>query len=174
MTFTLNSDLYVAVQDAGINRSPAPCYGTATVSFQLRVSLTRNRPSASLPGHRRDPCSCTGTESSDYRNGSAPGHPDPHQVLDYLVQLDYGGNGLFPGEYLYPPSGADPPLANQNFAVHFGVCAGLICQPRVRVWPPVRDSRRKKAGDIDCFCLDLFVTGGCNDCRTTRVTSSSG
>jgi hypothetical protein len=160
MTFTQNSDLYVAVQDAGINRV------LHHVMVQ-RPSLF-NYGSIHPPTNPRPICRDIPVVPQVVRaQNPLITVMDPLPViqtpitLDYIVQATTGAMDFFPGNVFGLPPELNPPLATQNFAVHFGVCAGLICQPRMRVWPPVHNMKRGKVSDIDCFCLDLFATGSC-------------
>ncbi|MGB9175567.1 MAG: hypothetical protein WCB46_02380 [Methanoregula sp.] len=162
MTFTQNSDLYVAVQDAGINRvlhhvmvqRPSLFnYGSILPAANPRP-ICRDIPTVPQVVQAANPLI---TEMDPLPVIQTP------ITLDYIVQMTGGAMDFFPGNVFSLPPELNPPLADQQFAVHFQVCAGLICQPRMRIWPPVRrrGKQDRRDSDIDCFCLDLFATGGC-------------
>jgi hypothetical protein len=56
-------------------------------------------------------------------------------ALDYIIQLTKGTIDFFPGSTLSLPAELNPPLRNQQFAVNFEVCAGLICQSKKSILP---------------------------------------
>jgi len=160
MTFTQDSDLYVAVQDAGINRVLHHVMVQRPSLFNYGSVLPSTDP---RPICQDIPVVPQAVQAAN----PLITHMDPVPViqtsltLDYIVQLTTGAMDFSPGNIFTLPPELNPPLADQAFAVHFAVCAGLICQPRTRIWPPYRNLNRKKEREIDCFCLDLFATGGC-------------
>jgi hypothetical protein len=125
MALTANSDFYVAIQDAGINRvvkhvmRQRPSlfnYGTIQVlrdpellCRQIDVApevIQANNPLITV----LDPLPVIGTNFG----------------LNYCVQLTKGQMDFYPGNaFSLPPELA--PLPNQRLAVHFQVCAGIGC-----------------------------------------------
>jgi len=160
MTFTLNSDLYVAVQDAGINRILHHVMVQRPSLFNYGSVLPATDPRPVCRDIAVIPAVVRAQNPLITEMDPLPVIQTPIE-LDYIVQLTTGAMDFFPGNVFVLPPELNPPLADQNFAVHFGACAGLICQPRSRFWPPIRDRKREKNGDFDCFCLDLFANGDC-------------
>src|SRR5512137_2872148 len=148
MTFTQNSDFYVAVQDAGINRvlhhvmvqRPSLFnYGSIPPAANPRP-ICRDIPTVPQVVQAANPLI---TEMAPLPVIQTP------ITLDYIVQMTAGAMDFFPGNVFSLPPELNPPLADQQFAVHFQVCAGLICQPRMRIWPPVRQRERMDKRDTD-------------------------
>ena len=145
MTFTTNSDFYVAVQDAGINRILHHVMVQRPSLFNYGSILPATNPQPICRQIQAVPAVLQAhnpliTEMDPLPVLMTP--PVPAITLDYIVQLTTGAIDFFPGNVFTLPPELNPPLADQNFAVHFEVCAGLICQPRIRLWPtplqPVR------------------------------------
>lgn len=162
MTFTQNSDFYVAVQDAGINRviHHVMVQRPSLVNYGSILPATNPQPT----------CGAISTVPQVVAaHNPLITETDPLPVfqtplkLDYIIQLIKGDMDFFPGNVFTLPPELNPPLADQQFALRANVCAGLICEPRSRIWPPIR--RRKEVidrnTDINCFCVNLFATGGC-------------
>ncbi|HEY3419668.1 MAG TPA: hypothetical protein VGK23_03865 [Methanomassiliicoccales archaeon] len=167
MVFTQNSDLYAAVQDAGINRvlhhvmvqRPSLFNYGSILPAANPQPICRAIPAVPAVVRAQNPLM---TEMDPLPVLMTPAIPTI--TLDYIVQLTNGAIDFFPGNVFSLPPELNPPLSDQHFAVHFEVCAGLICQPRIRLWPtplrPIKENRRKDGRtDITCFCLDLFATG---------------
>ena len=202
MVFTTNSDFYVAIQDAGINRlvkhvmRKRPSlfnYGTPLVALnpQLLCQQVEVAPEVLQAGNPLV------TELS----------PLPviqtSYALNYAVQLTKGELDFHPSNVFALSPELNPPLANQHLGVHFQVCAGVGCPPETSFPNPfpgrktakptlsaISYARRGSAsgvsiptvggisqgGDItvlptqelDCFCLDLYATGG------AKITGSFG
>lgn len=155
MTFTQNSDIYVALQEAGINRL-------------INNHLMLQRPSlfnygSILPATDPRPICKEIHTVSQVVTAKNPliTEMDPFMVptfyeqdkqksirLDYIVQFTKGEIDLFPGNVFSLPPELNPPLKDQQLAVHLEVYAGLICQKR-------------KEGELSCLRLNLFSTCNC-------------
>ncbi|WP_410507761.1 hypothetical protein RSJ42_13270 [Methanosarcina hadiensis] len=154
MTFTQNSEIYVALQDIGINRlikhvmvqqpslfnygsvlpvtNPQPvCKEIITVP---QVVQAKN-PLITLMDPFMIPIFYEQEEQKSIR-------------LDYIVQVTNGEIDLFPGNIFSLPPELNPPLKDQQLAVYLEVYAGLICQKR-------------KEGELSCLRLNLFSTCNC-------------
>jgi hypothetical protein len=162
MTYTQNSDLYIAVQDAGINRVLHHVMVQRPSLFNYGSILPAVNPRPVCREIPADPRVVRAENPLLTEMAPLPVIQTPI-TLDFIVQMTTGALDFFPGNVFSLPPELNPPLTDQQFAVHFQVCAGLICQPRMRVWPPIRRRGRegKRDTEIDCFCLDLFATGGC-------------
>lgn len=158
MKFTLYSDIYVSVQDAGINR--------------VLKHIMAQRPSlfnygSILPGTNPLPvCREIHTVPQVIRaNNPLMSRTDPLPIirtpikLDYIIQLTSGIIDFFPKSVFTLPPELDPPLKEQQFAINFEVCASLICQSWNNVLP-FASNGKKEEGDLDCLCLNLFAVGG--------------
>lgn len=125
MPFTSNSDFYVSIQDAGINRvvrhvmQQRPSlfnYGTSFVlrSPELLCQKIDAAPEVLQAGNPLitvlDPLPVIGTNLG----------------LNYCVQLTKGEIDFHPQNIMTLPQELSP-LAAQNFGVHFKVCAGIGC-----------------------------------------------
>lgn len=186
MTFTQNSDFYVAVQDAGINRILHHVMVQRPSLFNYGSILPATNPQPICQQIQAVPAVFQAQNPLETLMDPLPvlmTPPVPAISLDYIVQLTNGAIDFFPGNVFTLPPGLNPPLADQHFAVHFEVCAGLICQPRMRLWPTplqpvkqnlrgevrenvkenvrenIKEKRPDRRTDITCFCLDLFATG---------------
>ena len=126
MPFTSNSDIYAAIQDAGINRvvkhvmRQRPSlfnYGTALVAEDIHLLcspieadprvLAADNPLVTVI----DPLPVIGTS----------------YAMNYAIQLTNGQIDFFPSNIIALPPDLNPPLPAQELAVHFGFCAGLGC-----------------------------------------------
>ena len=140
MSFTSNSDIYVAVQDAGINRvvkhvmRQRPSlfnYGTVLISqdIQLLCSAIDADPAVFAADNPLvtviDPLPVVGT----------------NYAMNYAIQLTNGLIDFYPGNIITLPPGLNPPLPAQELAVHFGFCAGLGCPGGPTRRPPVLPGR---------------------------------
>ncbi len=125
MALTINSDFYVAIQDAGINR-------VVKHVMQQRPSIFNY---GTLAVFRNPELLC---EKIDVANEVLQaGNPlitvlDPLPVigtnlgLNYCVQLTKGEIDFHPGDIISLPPELNP-LANQRLSIHFQVCAGMGC-----------------------------------------------
>jgi hypothetical protein len=203
MSFTSNSDIYAAIQDAGINRvvkhlmRQRPSlfnYGTALIAQnpQLLCSPIDVAPEVVAAGNPlltvMDPLPVIGTTYG----------------MNYCIELGKGEIDFYPSDVITLPADLNPPLPSQRLALHFLVCAGIGCPSRRIVLPPGRpgkygaianatkgNTRSRIAmpsygtnlgppvngsvfdggaappiqvlptSELECFCLDLFATGGC-------------
>ena len=180
MALTSNSDFYVAVHDAGINRvikhvmRQRPSlfnYGTSTLlsNSELLCKEIDVAPEVISAGNPiikvLPPLPVLSTSLG----------------LNFCVQATKGEIDFHPGNVFSLPPELNP-LASQRFAVHFQACAGIGCPPRelsIPRTPSYRLSGASSAKDIpgiltqpprdltvvpttklECFCLDLFATGG--------------
>ena len=131
MALTSNSDFYVAIHDAGINRVTRHImrqrpslfnYGTAAVNQNHRLLCKEIdiAPEVIAAGNPivtvLPPLPVIGTNYG----------------LNYLIQLTKGEIDFHPGNVFNLPTELNPPLANERLAVHFQICAGIGC-------PPLRD-----------------------------------
>ncbi len=199
MALTSNSDFYVSIQDAGINRLVRHVmwkrpslfnYGTSFVASNPHL-LCQNIDVAPEVLQAGNPL-VTVIDSLPIIGTSL--------ALNYAIQLTKGELDFHPGNIFTLPNELNPPLGKQRLGVHFQVCAGLGCppaiglptpgKPSVRV-PSIANLTRLSANDIsvsktggifnpnggevvlpsqqlDCFCLDLYATGG------SKTTGSVG
>lgn len=158
MTFTHYSDIYVAVQDAGINRSLKHIMAQRPSLFNYGSVLPATNPMPVCREIRTVPRVVQANNPLISRTDPLPIIQTPI-TLDYIVQLTGGMIYFFPGNAFSLPPELDPPLKEQQFAINFKVCAGLICQS----WNSVLSfpsNSKKEEGDIDCLCLNVFATGG--------------
>lgn len=197
VALTSNSDFYVAIHDAGINRivkhvmRQRPSlfnYGTSLLlrNPELLCQRVDVAPEVLLAGNPiitvLDPLPIIGTSLG----------------LNYCVQLTKGEIDFHPSNVISLPPELNPPLANQRLGVHFQVCAGIGCPisnlplhgrlptsvltsskisaSNVRVPTsdlagislPGREITVLPTTKLECFCLDLFATAG------ARITGSVG
>ncbi|MEO9296011.1 MAG: hypothetical protein ABI347_10495 [Nitrososphaera sp.] len=128
MPFTDNSDIYVAIHDAGINRFVKHVMRKRPSLFNYGTSFFLNNPQALC-------------EQIDVApEVTAAGNPiikvmDPLPVpgmsagLNFCIQLSKGEIDFHPGNvFTLPPELT--PLANQHLAVHLRACAGIGCASR--------------------------------------------
>lgn len=152
MTFTQSSDIYVALQDAGINRliNHIMMQRPAFVNYGSILPVTDPRPVCKEI--RTVPQVVQAKHPLITSMNRLPVFQTP-LALDYIVQVTKGAVDFFPGRTISLPPELNPPLKEQQFALNLEVCAGLVC-PSSAFIP--RSGRRA----IDCFCLNLFATGG--------------
>ncbi len=134
MPLTSNSDFYVAIHDAGINRivrhvmRQRPSlfnYGTALLASnpELLCELVDVAPEVIIAGNPiitvLPPLPVVGTSYG----------------LNYCVQLTRGEIDFHPGDVFALPTELTPPLPVQRLAFHFRVCAGIGCPSKDIVFP---------------------------------------
>ena len=174
MAFTDNCDLYAAVHEDGVN--------------QVIRHIMRQRPSlfnygtADVAGNREMWCSQVQftKDVTKYFNPIFSVQPpipvigadSPPVGLGFCVQLTKAQIDFHPGNVISLPSELSPPLKEQHFALQLQVCGAIECpsskdidgipvqgpnQPATGVHesgPPV-----VLRGQLNCFCLDVFVVG---------------
>ncbi len=162
MAFTDNSGLYGAINEEGINlvishlmrqRPSLFNHGTSFVGSNTRLLcapidiapavVQRNNPIITV----QDPLPVLGT--------------NPEVGFNYCFQIAKVEIDLHPGEIVLPAE-LTPPLAEQHFAVHARMCAGLGCPAKDKVDVPPDPHGRSvvlPTSQLECFCLDLFAVG---------------
>lgn len=183
MAFTDNCDIFVSVNEAGINqvvrhimrqRPSLFNYGTEGVvnNHQLLCAPIDAAPAVF---QRHNPL-LTETPLLPIFGTKPP------LGLDYVVQLTKGEVDFSPGNVIALPAELNPPLAAQRLALHFQVCAGVGCpdeevsrlflphgvrpeRPTDAIRDPNRGQReptgptRLPSSKLNCFCLDLYAFG---------------
>jgi hypothetical protein len=191
MAFTNNSDFYVAIHDAGINRIIKHVMRQRPSIFNYGTAMLLSRPELLCK------------EIDVAPDVISAGNPiitvlPPLPVigtslaLNYCIQATIGEVDFHSGNVFSLPPELDP-LASQRYAVHFQSCAGIGCPPKdisIPGTPTYRfsDARSYSAKDeetgmfthiqkeitvlptsrLNCFCIDLFATG------CVKVAGSSG
>jgi hypothetical protein len=170
MAFTSNCDVYLSVNEAGINlvvqhvmcqRPSLFNYATDNVARNPRLLcaqvsaapavFARNNPTVT----RLPPLPVIGT--------------NPQVGLDYAVQLTRAEVDFSPGNVITLPAELNPPLPAQRIALHVQVCAGLGCPSddvvgNYRFRHGRNDDRQRgivvlPAAKLNCFCLDAYAVG---------------
>jgi hypothetical protein len=202
MVFTANSDFYVAIQDAGINRLVEHVMRKRPSLFNYGTSLVASNPQLLCQQVNVAPEVLQAGNPLVTVMTPLPVIQTPY-ALNYALQLIKGELDFHPSNVFALPPDLHPPLANQHLGVHFQVCAGVGCPPETNFLNPfparktakpilseISYNRRgptsgvsipttggiSQGGDItvlptqelDCFCLDLFATGG------AKITGSVG
>ena len=162
MTYTSDCDFYVAVQDAGINRVLNHVMLQRPSLFNYGSVLPVTNPSPvckpiqTVPQVEQANNPLITAEPKlpllALTSISPPGITET-AVFDFIAQVTDGELDFYPENIITLPQGMGS-LDPQQFGFHFGVCAGLICPPGGQ--------------NLNCMCLDLFVTGGCS------ITTSPG
>jgi len=158
MTLTQYSEIYVSVQDAGINRIINHIMAQRPSLFNYGSIHPATDPRPTCRDIRTVP-------EVVQANNPLISRMDPLPIiqtsitLDYIIQLTRGTIDFFPGSAFSLPPELNPPLKEQQFAVNFEVYAGLICQSGNRILP-LASSMKREEGGPECFCLNLFTTGG--------------
>lgn len=193
MAFTDNCSLFGALDEAGINLVVRHVMRQRPSLFNYATAFVRDHPQ--LLCEKIDPHPWV----------IARGNPivtveDPLPILgsngsvgvNFCAQITRAEIDFHPGGVFPLPAELAPPLAEQHFAFHVRVCAGLGCPPKrlirdfadlvdIQVANPFKadphkerpsgQDRPEKEGEpkpppraiptdkLDCFCLDLFVTG---------------
>ena len=170
MAFTSNCDVFLSVNEAGINlvvghvmrqRPSLFNYGTDAVMRNPRLLcepisaapavFARNNPLIT----REAPVPIIGTK--------------PQYGLDYVIQLTRAEVDFSPGNVIALPAELNPPLPAQRLALHFQVCAGLGCPSDDLVTSLLHQHQRTDGRQTDiivlpstqlnCFCLDVYAIG---------------
>jgi hypothetical protein len=179
MPLTSNCDLFVSVNEAGIN--------------QIVLHIMRQRPSLFNYGTDaviRNPrllCSPIDAAPAVIARGNPlitrePGLPviatRPPVGLDFAIQLTQAQVDFAPGDTITLPAELTPPLPAQHLALHFQACAGLGC-PSDEIIQAFQFQHPQPGQDVaggpqrgggsdgqiivlpavrlDCFCLDLYA-----------------
>src|SRR5438093_2842020 len=162
MAFTDNSDLYGAVTEEGMNLVIGHIMRQRPSLFNYSTSFV-----ASTPG-----LLCTPVDvgpAVTQRNNPIITVEEPLPVLgtspevgfNYCFQITKAQIDLHPGDIALPAE-LTPPLAEQHFAVHAQMCAGLGCPAKDKLdIPPDPHGRGVvlPTNQLECFCLDFFVVG---------------
>jgi hypothetical protein len=174
MPYTDKCDLYGAVNEDGINnvathimrqRPSLFNYGTALVAAKPELLCEPIHPAPEVISKGNplitveDPLPVFGT------NGLV--------ALNYCFQLTKARIDFHPGDVVTLPPELNPPLAKQSFAIYVRVCGGIGCPSKeaVDALPPIPPPPPKEEKGppqpptvpeprkMECFCLDLYVTG---------------
>lgn len=190
MALTSNSDFYVSIQDAGINRLVKHFMRKRPSLFNYGTSLVASNPQFL--------CQNVDVAPEVLQAGNPivsvlPPLPiiGTSSALNYSVQLTKGELDFHPENVFTLPSELNPPLGKQRLGLHFQVCAGLGCPSAIDLPTPGKlpgkvntSTLARIAGsgisvsniggisepeggtvvlptrEMECFCLDLFATGG--------------
>lgn len=173
MAFTDNCDLFASVHEDGINR----------IAWHIR----RQRPSwfnfatADVAGNRELWCQIPEFTVDVPKFGNplftilpylpVIGVDSPPVGLGFCVQLAEARIDFHPTSAFGLPAELGKKLGEQQFAIEFRVCGGIVCPDRevldrIRVVPP-RDPRKNDRQDpppqvqvpgrVNCFCLDVYA-----------------
>jgi len=178
VAFTDNCDLFVSVQEDGVNR-------VIRHVMRQRPSLF-NYASADVAGNRELWCNPKVEFTSDVTKYGNPifkieppfpvfGSDSPAVFIGFCAQVVSAGIDFHPGNKITLPPQLAPPLKPQRFSLTFRVCAGLVCPSdqeilQIPVGPAGANTPATLAGVPDrppvllrgkplCFCLDVFVVG---------------
>jgi len=178
VAFTDNCDLFVSVQEDGVNR-------VIRHVMRQRPSLF-NYASADVAGNRELWCNPKVEFTSDVTKYGNPifkieppfpvfGSDSPAVFIGFCAQVVSAGIDFHPGNKITLPPQLAPPLKPQRFSLTFRVCAGLVCPSdqeilQIPVGPAGANTAATLAGVPDrppvllrgkplCFCLDVFVVG---------------
>jgi hypothetical protein len=174
MPFTDKSDLYGALNEDGVNnvathimrqRPSLFNYGTALVAAnpELHCEKIEATPDVIYRGNPlmtvEDPLPVLGTDGA--------------VALNFCFQLTKAKIDFHPGDVVTLPPELSPPLAKQSFAVYIRVCGALGCPTKEELEkipppPPPQQEKEPRPPEppivpiprkLECFCLDLYVTG---------------
>jgi hypothetical protein len=174
VSFTANCDLYAAVHEDGMNR--------------VIDHIRRQRPSlfnyaiADVAHNRELWCAPVNFTPDVLKYGNpiftvinpipVLGADSPPLGLGFCAQLTKAQIDLHPSNAIALPKELSPPLKKQHFALQFRVCGGIVCPSQkeidqVPILPPDEQERGHRQtlppvilrGQINCFCLDVFVVG---------------
>jgi hypothetical protein len=179
MAFTDNCDVFLDVNEAALNR--------VVRHFRRQRPSTFNIGSPALVTNPARACARIDAHPVVLARGNpliglGPDLPVPgtDYLVEYVLQLAALEVDVSPGNvFALPPELT--PLGDQSLGAHARVCAGLGCPPgeivdlahphagrlrgrldAVRDRQPSREPRGVELPfrELECFCLDLFVTGG--------------
>jgi hypothetical protein len=173
MAFTDHCDIFASFHEDGFNR---------IIGFvqQQRPSLF-NYATAQLAAHPEKLCQVISANPIVALRANplitivdllpVPGTPFG---VDFAAQVSDVRIDFQPGDEFTLPAELNPPLKAQRFAVHVKVCGGIAC-PADQVVDALIPPPKKEAdppqnppppliplplGEVQCFCLDAFATGG--------------
>lgn len=173
MAFTDNCDLYAAVHEEGVNR--------VIRHIMLQRPSMFNYATADVAGNRELWCKQVDF-TDDVINYGNPlftvlpplpviGVDSPPVGLSFCVQVLQFRIDFHPNNILGLPPELDP-LKEQRFALHFMVCGAIGCPddgvlenvPVLPSDPPVGTHEVEVPpvhvqGELECFCLEVFVVG---------------
>src|SRR4051795_3200168 len=171
MAFTDNCDVFLDVNEAAIRR--------LVRHFTLQRPSTVNIGSPAIVANPGLACSKIEAHPVVFQRGNplvgaGPALPvaGTDFLIEYVVQLAAAEVDVSPGNVFALPPELNP-LGEQSIGAHARVCAGLGCPPEEIVKglldrppanpdrvPPQRGPVELPFRKLECFCLDLFVTGG--------------
>jgi hypothetical protein len=173
MAFTDHCDLFASVHEEGVNRvinhimRQRPSlfnYATADIAHNrelwcAKVEFTPDVPKYGNPLFTiMDPFPILGADW-------------PPVGIGFIVQLTRIQIDFHPGNVISLPDELSPPLKKQRFALELKVCGALACPSdkdieSIPIPPPdTRKENRKTPppvvlrGQLQCFCLEVFVVG---------------
>ena len=175
MSFTSNSDLYVAIHDGGINRIVKHVMRQRPSLFNYGTEFVAQNPRLACSQIDASPDVIKAGDPLFTIMGPLPVFStDPLLQLNFSAQLTKGLIDFHPSNVFSLPPELGASLANQNFGIFFSVCAGIGCiKEIVRDMPiPILGPNSKPNREpiklppmptpkLECFCLDLFATGSC-------------
>ncbi|MEO5654511.1 MAG: hypothetical protein ABIR00_00810 [Nitrosospira sp.] len=180
MALTDNCDLYGTVHEDGVNR-------IIRHIMRQRPSLF-NYATADIANNRELWCSRIDftPDVSKYGNSVFTimpplpllGASAPPVGIGFCVQLTEAKIDFFPGNTIPLPEELSPPLKDQHFSLSFRFCAAIACpsqdeidripfptpagtdtNPSFTHVPAQPDAPVVLHGQLECFCLDVFVIG---------------
>lgn len=181
MVFTSNSDFYVAIHDAGINRIIKHVMRQRPSFFNYGTSMLLSHPELLCKEIDVAPEVISAGNPMISVLGPLP-VIGTSLGLNFCIQATVGEVDFHSGNIFSLPLELSP-LPSQRFAVHFQACAGIGCPPRdisIPGAPSYRlsDAHSYSAKDepgmfthmqqevtvlptsrLNCFCIDLFATG---------------
>ncbi len=173
MSFTDNCDLFASVHERGVNqvirhfmRQRPSLFNYASLDIALNrelwcvpIEFTPDVPKYGNPLFTiMDPLPIMGAIS-------------PPVSIGFIVQIPRIEMDFHPGNVISLPPELGPPLKKQRFALRLQVCGSLACpsQKDIDEIPiPPKDDRKENRqtpppvvlrGQLQCFCLDVFVVG---------------
>jgi hypothetical protein len=172
MALTDNCDLYVAINENGINL-------VVQHIMRQRPSLF-NYATSDIAADQELWCAPVNFTSDVQKYGnpvftvSNPipvlGADSPPVELSFCAQLTKASIDFHPGNVISLPSELNPPLQKQHFAMQFKICGAIGCPSEkdvdtIPVVPPQYGEKQTTVppvhvkGKLNCFCLDIFVVG---------------
>ena len=177
MTYTSQCDFYVAIQDAGINRMIRHLMLQRPLFFNYGSVLPVTNPSpVCLPilttpevEQANNPLITTEPKlpliSLAYANVNDPSFDfviNQIPFFDFIAQVGQCEIDFFPENIISLPPDMGSSFAAQQFAMTVSASVGLVCPPQ------------GEGTNLNCFSLDLFVTGECGILTTPGGQQSIG